>query len=97
MEEPIYIRQVQQDFSLHKEWLEKRADESKAEGCTFARVTWHPQDPSILLFEGWKERPADQGEARFQLRMPYPEPSDDLKEIIRRTEELNKMKADDLL
>lgn len=67
IQEPDFIAQVQQDPALHREWWKVRAAEASNAGCTFARCAYHPQDATIALFEGWKVRPDDQGEPRWQL------------------------------
>ena len=68
MMEPEYLRQ----FSLNEIHNNPRfMDEvifpaARSAGVTFGRVSWR-EDLQIALYEGWKEKPEDQGEIRWML------------------------------
>lgn len=66
-EEPFYVVQYQHSPDLHGEWIERHSDLATQEGATFARVSTHPDDESLILFEAWKTKPEDQGELRWSL------------------------------
>lgn len=69
-EEPFFIRQCGDplpDGVLPIDWFSARCEEARKEGATFARYSIHPEMENLLLIEAWKERPADQGEIRWQL------------------------------
>lgn len=67
--EPKYLAQNGEPLSrqAQREWLDARASEARAMGSTFFRVTHHPDIADLILIEGWKEFPGDQGEPRFQF------------------------------
>jgi hypothetical protein len=48
-------------------WWRHHAQEAELKGATWHRFSYHPQNPNLILYEGWKVRPDDQGEPRFQL------------------------------
>lgn len=70
MSEPFFISQTDEISSPVEmsEWFEKQVEVSKSEGGTFHRATIHPTIKNLILLEGWKEWPADQGEPRFQIK-----------------------------
>lgn len=50
-----------------REWFAEMAHAAKKEGCTFGRMSVHPTMPNLILYEGWKVAPKDQGDIRWQL------------------------------
>ena len=73
MSEPDYIAQADnpEKDEDRQRWVRAHCDEAKAAGCIDARVSICPPGTwphlNLILFEGWKEPPADQGEPRWQL------------------------------
>ena len=69
MSEPDFISQTAEPMTpeQRQEWFRWRVTEAENEGATFHRYSHHPGNPDILLHEGWKVRPDDQGEPRFQF------------------------------
>ena len=68
MSEPFYIRQFRGSGNADmRAFVEQCSDEARAEGAKHCRATQHPDDDLLIVFEGWKERPADEGDARFQM------------------------------
>jgi hypothetical protein len=67
--EPIFIRQSCEPRTdeQKREWVAACNEEARKLGVTFSRASWHPDNPDLLLFEGWKERPDDQGPLRFKF------------------------------
>jgi hypothetical protein len=67
--EPFYIAQCGDEMTEQERWarLERTVEDANTKGSVFGRVTRHPDFPNLILFEGWKERPEDQGEPRFQM------------------------------
>lgn len=66
--EPEYIRQtVVGAIEQRMDWFEAAAREAREEGMTFFRYSYHPDNPCLLLIEGWRGRPKDQGDIRWQL------------------------------
>lgn len=70
MSEPEYLAQTGEPMTWEERnaWILARRAEAKARGCTFGRISTHPDNRDLLLIEGWKERPDDQGEPRFQFQ-----------------------------
>lgn len=68
MSEPIYLRQFcLSEMQRNARFLEDVVmPDAKAAGVTFSRFSWR-DDLQIWLFEGWSERPEDQGKIRWQL------------------------------
>ena len=66
---PDYIAQTAEPMTQDErfEWMRARTKEATAEGMTHGRFTLHPTIPNLLLVEAWKERPADEGEPRWQM------------------------------
>lgn len=68
MSEPFYIRQSHENRTPEqaKEWFHQCAEEAKSEGAQLCRFSHHPNDKTLLLVEGWKEKyVADQGPLRW--------------------------------
>lgn len=72
MSEPDFLSQCADPFAdddaRHK-WFHERAAEAKAKGATWCRYTIHPER-GWTLFEGWKVRPENDGEPRWQIASP---------------------------
>ena len=69
MGEPFYIRQIdEKDLPSGAEWsrawLKDAAREAKSKGAGWLRAT---TCEVIILLEGWKEKPDDEGAPRFML------------------------------
>lgn len=64
MTEPDYIAQTAEPKTdkQRRKWF----DEALKRRLTWARKSAHPTQ-NALLFEAWAERPADEGEPRWQL------------------------------
>jgi hypothetical protein len=75
--EPSYIAQTgePEHIAAPKIWRDKHLAEARERGCTFFRFSvWPPERPiTILLLEGWKGQPRDQGEPRFFIRPEWGE------------------------
>lgn len=67
--EPDIISQTAEPKTLdeRRAWFDAQVAAGKKAGVVLARVSYHPDKPEILLYEGWKVRPDDQGEPRFSL------------------------------
>lgn len=67
--EPDFIAQTAEPMLAgeRRQWVVERCRESRAKGITFHRLSCHPQNRDLLLLEGWKVQPEDQGEPRFQF------------------------------
>lgn len=48
-----------------QEWLQRHGDRARANGYQWCRASVDPKDAGHLLFEAWKERPADEGPPRW--------------------------------
>lgn len=68
-EEPFFIQQaeVEGGENVKRNWFNNAGKEAHAEGMTFFRASYHPDNTNLLLFEGWKNRPQNQGEPRWSL------------------------------
>jgi hypothetical protein len=66
--EPDFVSQTAEPLTPEQggNWCRQRAREAERKGAAHHRFTFHP-DRRILLYEGWKVRPDDEGEPRFQL------------------------------
>lgn len=64
--EPIFVAQTSEPEHLADPaaWFRGMLEQAKAEGAVLARCSRH-DDPPALLFEGWAERPDEQGEQRW--------------------------------
>jgi hypothetical protein len=69
IDDPDFIHQSGEKMSpaQQKEWFRAHAAEMRAEGATFFRATVHDTIAHLLLLEGWKVPPDDQGEVRWQF------------------------------
>lgn len=67
-EEPIYVRQTGDVTSASEatKWFSEAANEARAEGATWFRASVD-ETLRLLLLEGWRVRPLDQGEPRWAL------------------------------
>ena len=68
MAEPVYLAQTG-ETRIGKErndWISSRVAEARKTGCTWGRVTLD-EERNLLLYEGWLERPKDEGEPRWQM------------------------------
>lgn len=76
MTAPIYIAMGHGSTFMEKQkWWTARQSEAVEEGCDFFRYSVHPNDPRLILIEGWKGWPDDQGEPRwFMTKLPVPTP-----------------------
>ena len=65
--EPFFIAEVSGKRSSEERvgWYLEQAALAKKRGSVFVRVSYHPDQPDRLLFEGWAEWPVDQGELRW--------------------------------
>lgn len=70
MNEPEFIAQTAEPMSSAErlEWIRAQAGEARTAGMTFGRASIHPEQTNIVLYEGWRVQPKDQGEPRFQIR-----------------------------
>lgn len=65
--EPDFIKQTEiADDEAKCAWFQKTAMETWAEGATWHRASYHLDNFDVILYEGWKERPADEGAPRFK-------------------------------
>ena len=66
--EPEYLRQFSlNEIKRNPEFVEDVIiPDARNAGVTFGRLSWC-NDLQIGLYEGWKQRPEDQGEVRWQL------------------------------
>ena len=72
MTDPDYLAQHGDFGSLDREermaWWRSRGAEARAGGITHIRMSVDNADnPTMALLEGWIERPADEGEPRWQM------------------------------
>lgn len=69
MIEPDFISQTAEPMTTEqqRDWFQTQAAEAARNGATFHRFSHYPSDARLLLYEGWKQAPKDQGEPRFQL------------------------------
>lgn len=69
-EEPEFIAQRYgfDDNAEVQKWINKQCDAMRESEATWFRATIHPDDDQLVLLEGWKMRPKDQGEPRFQFQ-----------------------------
>lgn len=51
-------------------WFGATAAELRAQGATWLRFTNHPDNPRLHLVEGWKVRPAEEGEPHWLTHGP---------------------------
>lgn len=70
---PCFVAQNSIPVERHRErwvWFNDTAAEGRAQGADHFRASIHPEMPDIILLEGWKQRPDDEGEPRFMLKAP---------------------------
>lgn len=67
--EPDYLAQTAEpmDHQQRWAWCEDHARRAEEAGCTWRRYTIHQERSELLLMEGWKVRPENEGEPRFQF------------------------------
>jgi hypothetical protein len=67
--EPDFIAQTAELMTdvERRKWANERAAEFFNQGATHHRLTAHETIPHLLLLEGWKVRPEDEGEPHFQF------------------------------
>ncbi len=64
--EPRYIAMGQgYTFAEKQYWWQMRQADAVEEGCDFFRYSVHPGDPCLILLEGWKGWPDNQGDPRW--------------------------------
>lgn len=68
-EEPIYVAMTGEHWDSGLDWFDARAKEARDQGATFFRYS-HDEPHKMLLIEGWKIRPNDQGEQRWMFAAP---------------------------
>jgi hypothetical protein len=68
--EPDYIRQSGDPMTEGEQvsWFQEARAEAEAEGAMHLRYSVHPEIPNLRLVEGWKDRPSNEGEPRWQLQ-----------------------------
>ena len=69
MAELIYLRQSaeRRTPSERSAWFQACADEARRKGCQWLRFSVLPDNDNLTLVEGWDERPASEGDQRWQL------------------------------
>lgn len=69
LSEPDFLSQTAEPMTSERrrEWYRARAREAESQGAVWHRFSYHPEQTDILLYEGWKVRPDDEGEPRFQF------------------------------
>ena len=67
--EPDFLSQCGEALTpgQRREWFRFEAFQAEEKGATFHRYSVHPDIPNLILYEGWKERPDEQGEQRWQF------------------------------
>ncbi len=67
--EPVYVRQSGDELTDEQsyQWFRDAWREAQREGCTHWRMSGHPDIPNLRLFEGWIERPDEEGDQRWAL------------------------------
>lgn len=67
--EPDFIAQTAKPMSImeRRKWVFERAAEFYHQGAVHHRLTAHETIPHLLLLEGWKVRPEEEGEPHFQF------------------------------
>ena len=71
-DEPFYVRQTA-GIETHADrtaWVQEAIGAATIEaGCRiWWRATVHPDHNDMVLFEAWRDRPADEGEQRWALK-----------------------------
>ena len=67
--EPDYLAQCAEtlDAEGRQKWFRERTADADRFGCPYVRQSIHPGEPRILLVEGWKHRPENEGTPRWQM------------------------------
>lgn len=67
--EPEFLSQSAEPMTpgQQREWFSMQAFHASERGATFHRYSHHQEKPDLILYEGWKQRPEDQGDPRWQL------------------------------
>ena len=67
--EPDFLSQTAEPMTpeQRQEWFRFEAFQAAENGATFHRYSVHPENLELLLYEGWKVRPDNQGEPPWQL------------------------------
>lgn len=64
--EPDFIIQTEMKDDEEKcAWFRQKALETTPRGATWHRASYHPDNFDVILYEGWKVRPDDEGAPRF--------------------------------
>lgn len=64
-----YIRQTQiSDDGERREWFRAAQADAAAEGMAWFRFSVHPQHSDLLLIEGWRARPKNEGPQTWSLQ-----------------------------
>jgi len=68
-QEPDFVSQCAEPMTPEQrmEWFRWRAAAAEEKGATFHRYSICPEMPDVILHEGWKVRPDDQGEPKFDM------------------------------
>jgi hypothetical protein len=69
-EEPDFIYQNGERLTdkERREWFCDRAAEAFRHGAVLMRATIHPMERDLILLEGWRVHPKNQGEPRWQMQ-----------------------------
>lgn len=75
--EPTFIRQCKESKSneARDEWFRTQAIEAKKAGCTYCRLTIHPDNINRVMVEGWATRPRRTLPQRWNVTVRDPAPS----------------------
>ncbi|WP_336801702.1 hypothetical protein [Kaistia sp. MMO-174] len=66
-DEPVYVRQTKVESTEQaKAWWNDARQAASVQGCVFFRFSIHDDDPDLILIEGWRAQPDDQGKPRFE-------------------------------
>jgi hypothetical protein len=59
---PDYLAQTAEPMTRDERlaWISARSSEAKAAGCQICRASVHEVYPDLIIFEGWRDRNADQ-------------------------------------
>lgn len=60
-DEPSYIVAAEQDYKLHKAWINEQTEAAKSQEMAFFRASIHPDNHNRIVFEVWADRPVNQG------------------------------------
>lgn len=65
--EPGFIAQVDQTPFSHPEWFKRMRQEAEAKGFSHFRLSVHPHNIDLALFEAWIVIPECEGSQRWSL------------------------------